>query len=85
MNMPLQAHDLHSEFPEHAQAIRDLKMSNQHFAKLFASYDEVNKQIRGVELEAMRAISEDALEDLNKQRLHLKDQLYEMLVDSDQK
>jgi uncharacterized protein len=85
MNMPLQAHDLHSEFPEHTQSIHDLKMSNQHFAKLFASYDEVNKQIRGVELEAMRAISDDALEDLKKQRLHLKDQLYEMLAASEQK
>jgi uncharacterized protein len=85
MNMPLQAHDLHSEFPEHTQSIHDLKMSNQHFSKLFASYDEVNKQIRGVELEAMRAISDDALEDLKKQRLNLKDQLYAMLAASDQK
>ncbi len=85
MNMPLQAHDLHSEFPEHAQAIRDLKMSNQHFAKLFTSYDDVNKQIRGVELEAMSAISDEALEDLKKQRLILKDQLYTMLAASDQK
>ena len=80
--MPLQAHDLGSEFPQHVASIHDLKMSNQHFAKLFTSYDEVNKQIRGVELEAMRAISDDALEDLKKKRLHLKDEIYQMLADS---
>lgn len=80
MNMPLQAHDLHSEFPQHAVAIHDLKMSNHHFAKLFASYDDVNKQIRGVELQATRAINDEALEDLKKQRLHLKDQIYKMLA-----
>ncbi len=85
MNMPLQAHDLHSEFPAHAHAIHDLKMNHQHFAKLFESYEVVNKRIRGVELEAMRAISDDALEDLKKQRLHLKDQIYTMLADSDEK
>lgn len=85
MNMPLQAHDLHSEFPQHAQGIHDLKVSNHHFAKLFASYDAVNKQIRGVELEATRAITDEALEDLKKQRLHLKDQIYTMLAASGQK
>jgi uncharacterized protein len=80
MNMPLQTHDLHSEFPQHAQAIHDLKVSNHHFAKLCASYDAVNKQIRGVELQAMRAIADEALEDLKKQRLHLIDQIYAMLA-----
>ncbi len=84
MNMPLQAHDLNSEFPQHVASIHDLKMSNLHFAKLFTSYDEVNKQIRGVELEAMRAISDDALEELKKQRLYLKDEIYQMLADSDE-
>lgn len=82
MNMPLQAHDLNSEFPQHVASIHDLKMSNQHFAKLYTSYEEVNKKIRGVELEALRAISDDALEELKKQRLHLKDQIYVMLAAS---
>lgn len=85
MNMPLQNHDLHSEFPQHTQAIHDLKVSNHHFAKLSTSYDAVNKQIRGVELQAMRAITDEALEDLKKQRLHLKDQIYAMLADIGQK
>ncbi len=80
MNMPLQAHDLHTEFPKYVQTIHDLKTSNHHFAKLFDSYHDVNKQIRGVELETMAAISDEALEEFKKQRLHLKDQLYQMLA-----
>ncbi len=79
MNMPLQAHDLKSEFPQHVQTVADLKISNEYFAKLAKSYEEVNKQIRGVELEAMPAISDESLEILKKQRLLLKDQIFEML------
>ncbi len=80
MNMPLQAHDLKSEFPQDTQAIHDLKLSHSHFAKLADRYEEVNKHIRGVELEALPAISDEALEDLKKQRLHLKDEIYQMLA-----
>ncbi len=80
MNMPLQAHDLRSEFPQDVQKIHDLKLSNHHFAKLAERYEEVNKQIRGLELEALPAISDEALEDLKKQRLRLKDEVYQMLI-----
>ncbi|MCB1890500.1 MAG: DUF465 domain-containing protein [Rhodocyclaceae bacterium] len=76
--MVLEPHDLHHEFPEYENEIRDLKMADAHFAKLFDEYHEVNRHVQRVELNAELA-TDPELEDLKKQRLKLKDELYAML------
>jgi uncharacterized protein YdcH (DUF465 family) len=79
MNMPLQNHDVHSEFPEFKSVINTLRQHDAHFAKLAARYDEVTQRIRQVEIEAVPALSDEHLEELKKERLVLKDQLYSIL------
>jgi len=76
--MVLEPHDLHHEFPEFENEIRDLKMISGHFSRLFETYHEVNRHVQRIELNAELA-TDPELEDLKKQRLKLKDELYAML------
>lgn len=73
----MQKHDLHSEFPEFDEKIHELKTSNNHFKKLFEDYHSVNKQIHSVE--SSNVFTDDELNVLRSKRLHLKDELYQML------
>lgn len=76
--MELLNHDLAHEFPEHVQKMRELKMSDAHFARLFGEYDEDNHAIAKYELGGA-VISDDALETLKKKRLKTKDEIYRLL------
>ncbi len=58
--------------------IHSLKVSDAHFAKLFHEFDEGNHAIRKYELGGA-VITEEALEILKKNRLSLKDQIYQRL------
>lgn len=71
-------HDLHHEFPEYGDAIHALKASDGHFLRLFDEYHHVNRQVLRVEKQAEIATGE-ALEELKKRRLQLKDELYRIL------
>jgi len=77
--MELQQHDLHHEFPEHKDAIHQLKTGNHHFAKLFDEYHRMNKDIRRIE-ENEEPVTDIAIEDMKKLRLKLKDELHAMLL-----
>ena len=77
--MDLLNHDIAHEFPEHQEKIRDLKSSDAHFSKLFSEYDEDNHAIKKYELGGA-VISEEALEELKKKRLNVKDQIYQRLL-----
>ncbi len=76
--MPLENHSLINEFPEMRERIHQLKTSNTHFARLFAEYDEAEHAVRRIESGA-EASTDERLEALKKQRLHLKDALYGLL------
>jgi uncharacterized protein YdcH (DUF465 family) len=71
-------HDLVHEFPEFRQKIHYLKLSDQHFARLFSQYHEKDHEVHRIETGAENA-SDDYLEERKKERLHLKDQLYAIL------
>lgn len=71
-------HDLVHEFPEFRKQIHDLKMSDQHFARLFAAYHDKDHEVHRIESGA-EAASDDRLEKCKTERLHLKDQLYAIL------
>lgn len=71
-------HDLIHELPEYKDQIHNLKMTDNHFAKMFAEYHELDHEVHRVE-EGVETTSDNYLEDLKKKRLLLKDKMYEML------
>lgn len=72
-------HDLVHEFPEHRNKIHELKTHDHHFAKLFAEYHEVDREIHRIEQD-IETPSDQVTEGLKKRRLSLKDQLLAMLT-----
>jgi uncharacterized protein YdcH (DUF465 family) len=73
------AHELHEEFPDHAEAITALKTQNAHFAKLADSYHEANRAIHRMETN-VEPVDDATLENLKKQRLTLKDEIAQILT-----
>ena len=76
--MTIEHHDLHHEFPEMTDKIRELKMKDRHFARLFEEYHDVDKEVRKIE-EDMTPAADETLDALRMKRVHLKDDLYSML------
>lgn len=74
----VEKHDLLHEFPESKASIHDLKMNNNHFARLFTEYHEKDHEIHRIE-NGVENTSDSYLEDLKKERLQLKDELYKMI------
>ncbi len=71
-------HELIAEFPEHAFKIHQLKTKEPHFARLYSEYHEVNRAIHRAETN-IEPTSDIHMENLRKQRLKLKDELYALL------
>lgn len=71
-------HELHEEFPEHAQKISELKTEDAHFARLAEAYHTLNRQVHRAEtnVEPVDGMTEQTL---RKERAALKDELYRML------
>ena len=76
--MLTEKHDLVHELPEHRDAIHNLKMTDQHFARLFDEYHEVDHEVHRIET-GVETTSDDYLEKRKKRRLYLKDELYRMI------
>ena len=71
-------HELADEFPEYKDRLHDLKVSNKHFANLADTYHTLNREIHRIEA-GIENVTDDHAEDLKKQRLALKDEIFEML------
>ena len=71
-------HDLVHEFPEYRDSIHNLKMTDEHFAKVFDEYHEIDHEIHRIE-NGIETPSDEYLEERKKLRLSLKDQLFEMI------
>jgi len=71
-------HELHEEFPEHADRIHTLKTENAHFLRLANEYHALNRDIHRAETD-IEPTSDDHLEEMKKQRLKLKDEIFGML------
>lgn len=71
-------HELHQEFPEHAARITALKTTDAHFRHLSEQYHSLNRTIHRGETN-VEPMDDFHLEELRKQRLKLKDELYGML------
>jgi uncharacterized protein len=74
----MQKHDLLHEFPEHEQRIRELKVSDTHFRKLFDEYHEVDHEVHRIESGA-EPTSDDHLHKRRAHRVYLKDELYKLI------
>jgi uncharacterized protein YdcH (DUF465 family) len=76
--MLIEKHDLVHELPEHRDTIHNLKMTNNHFARLFDEYHEVDHEVHRIE-SGVENTSDEYLEERKKARLHLKDDLLRMI------
>ena len=72
-------HELAEEFPEHVDKMHEMKGANAHFAKLFDEYHELNRAIHRAETD-VEPTDDFHMEDMRKQRLRLKDEIYGMLA-----
>ncbi len=80
--MPLynvEDHHLLNEFPQYADRIENLWQHDPQFAQRADQYQTLNKQIHGLEMTGV-PVSDHYFEDLKKQRVQLKDQLYTLLT-----
>ena len=77
----MEKHDLHHEFPQFEERIHELKVNDNHFKKMFDEYHELNKEIHRIETDTEPA-SDETLNDLRVKRVHLKDELYNQLVNN---
>lgn len=72
-------HDLVHEFPQHREKIHDLKVSDNHFRKMFDEYHELDHEIHRYET-GTEATSDEHLNELRLKRVKLKDELYAYLA-----
>ena len=72
-------HELAEEFPEHVDKMHEMKGANAHFAKLFDEYHELNRAIHRAETD-VEPTDDFHMEDMRKERLRLKDEIYGMLA-----
>ena len=73
-----EAHDLLHEFPDLEDKIDLLRNSDDEFAQLMADYDSLDARVRRLE-ELGTPVADETIEDLKKERLMMKDRLYDML------
>ena len=71
-------HELAEEFPDMTDRIRELKTSDNRFARLVEEYHEVNRQIHRIETRVEPA-SEDVEEEFKRRRVRLKDEIAQTL------
>ncbi|MET3354137.1 YdcH family protein [Xanthobacter autotrophicus] len=71
-------HELAADFPEYAEKIQALKLSDAHFAKLSEAYHEVNRQVHRAETD-VEPTGDAEIEALRRERVRLKDELFALL------
>lgn len=74
-------HSLVNEFPKLKERIAELVKSDTHFAKDTQEYNELDKEIRKLEL-AGTPISDQSIHEMKQERAELKDSLYCRLLNS---
>lgn len=74
----LTKHQLTEEFPEFETKIHELKTTDNHFKNLFEEYDRLDHEIYRIESDTEPA-SDDTLNSLRMERVHIKDQIYNYL------
>ncbi len=65
-------------FPEYRDLISKLKTEDARFERLFDKHNELDQQIKNMEARIISASSEE-IDTLKKEKLALKDELYQIL------
>ena len=76
--MPDISHSLYNDFPQYHERINQLKLDDRAFARVAAEYHKLDHSVRGLENRDVPT-SDQHFEELKLRRLHLKDELYQML------
>lgn len=76
--MPLTHHPLVKEFPDQKDDIHRLKMENNYFHNLMDKYEELDKEIFRIE-DGSEPTEDLVVEQLKKERLALKDELFQLI------
>ena len=71
-------------FPEYRDLITQLKTTDHHFVNLFDRHNELDQKIKNMEAHIEHATHEE-IETLKKQKLMIKDELYQILRKADGK
>ncbi len=71
-------HELHEEFPDHAERLSALKSSDAHFARLADAYHEINRAVHRAETD-VEPTNDAHMQEMRKKRLILKDEIAAML------
>lgn len=74
-------HSLTKDFPDYTQTISKLNASNSTFAAKAKQYNEIDKEIRVLELQDS-PIDDEAMQQLKHERMILKDWLHQQLTDA---
>lgn len=80
--MPIPAHTLEYDFPEHTDTIRNLREGDLEFRSEADSYNKLDKEIRGLEERGV-ATDDNHFNELKIRRAHMKDHLYRRLRNGD--
>lgn len=71
-------HELAEEFPEKADLMARLRLSDAHFARLADEYHEINRAVHRAET-YVEPMADHAETDLRKRRAALKDEIWGIL------
>jgi uncharacterized protein YdcH (DUF465 family) len=72
-------HELAEEFPDAADRIHDLRLSDPHFARLVEDYHIVNRAIHRAEIRD-EVITGEAEAELRRRRMRLKDEIARLIA-----
>ena len=71
-------HELAEEFPQFEEAMHEMRQSNAHFAKISEDYHTLNRAVHRAETD-VEPTDDLHLTEMRKQRMALKDEVYQML------
>lgn len=71
-------HELAEEFPNHVPLMRHLRETDGHFLRIYNAYHDINRVIHRAETD-IEPMDDNHITDLRKQRMRLKDEIFERL------
>ena len=72
-------HELAEDFPGASGQIHALKLANPHFARLIASYHDINRSVHRAET-GIDPVDDVTTQKMRKERMMLKDEIAGMLA-----
>jgi uncharacterized protein YdcH (DUF465 family) len=72
-------HSLYTDFPQYHSRINQLKLENENFARMAASYHKIDHHIHGLQMRDI-PVTDEAFSAMKTRRSRLKDQLYQIIL-----